>query len=70
MKTNKFLLGALLCVFVMGFTVCNANESGITAGGACSYAFPVSSSGKKVYFSKGNLQYQASTDTWRFAENQ
>lgn len=23
-----------------------------------------------VYFSKGNLQYQASTDTWRFAENQ
>ena len=25
---------------------------------------------KKVRFSKGNLQYQASTDTWRFAENQ
>lgn len=25
---------------------------------------------KKVYFSKGNLQYQASTGTWRFAENQ
>ena len=24
----------------------------------------------KVSFSKGNLQYQASTDTWRFAENQ
>ena len=24
----------------------------------------------KVYFSKGNLQYQASTKTWRFAENQ
>lgn len=24
----------------------------------------------KVYFSKGNLQYQASTDTWRFAEPQ
>ena len=23
-----------------------------------------------VYFSKGNLQYQASTNTWRFAENQ
>ncbi len=27
-------------------------------------------SGKKVKFSKGNLQYQASTDTWRFAANQ
>ena len=25
---------------------------------------------KKVFFSKGNLQYQASTDTWRFAESQ
>lgn len=25
---------------------------------------------KKVRFSKGNLQYQASTDTWRFAEHQ
>ncbi len=25
---------------------------------------------KKVFFSKGNLQYQASTGTWRFAENQ
>ncbi len=25
---------------------------------------------KQVYFSKGNLQYQASTRTWRFAEHQ
>ena len=25
---------------------------------------------QKVVFSKGNLQYQASTDTWRFAEHQ
>lgn len=25
---------------------------------------------EKVYFSKGNLQYQASTNIWRFAENQ
>ncbi len=25
---------------------------------------------EKVFFSQGNLQYQASTDTWRFAENQ
>lgn len=25
---------------------------------------------QKVFFSKGNLQYQASTNTWRFAENQ
>ncbi|MCR5050721.1 MAG: hypothetical protein K6A36_06510 [Paludibacteraceae bacterium] len=26
--------------------------------------------GKQVIFSQGNLQYQASTNTWRFAENQ
>lgn len=31
--------------------------------------FSVSST-KQVYFSKGNLQYQASTNTWQFAENQ
>lgn len=31
--------------------------------------FSVSNS-KKVAFSSGNLQYQASTNTWRFAENQ
>ena len=28
------------------------------------------SAGQKVYFSKGNLQYQASTSKWRFAEHQ
>lgn len=32
--------------------------------------FTVNAEGKKVSFSKGNLQYQASTETWRFAENQ
>ena len=37
--------------------------------GAIKAAFSVSST-KKVYFSQGNLQYQASTGIWRFAENQ
>ena len=37
--------------------------------GALVGAFSVSD-GKQVHFSPGNLQYQASTDTWRFAENQ
>ena len=32
--------------------------------------FSVNSSDGKVYFSSGNLQYQASTDTWRFALRQ
>lgn len=34
-------------------------------------AYPISiSSTKKVYFSPGNLQYQAMSNTWRFAEHQ
>ena len=33
------------------------------------YAFSVSAT-KKVFFATGNLQYQASTNTWRFAEHQ
>lgn len=37
--------------------------------GALTHAFSVSPT-KKVYFAKGNLQYRASTNTWRFAENQ
>jgi len=32
--------------------------------------FTINSNGNQVYFSQGNLQYQASTNTWRFAENQ
>ena len=32
--------------------------------------FTINASGDKVQFSQGNLQYQASTSTWRFAENQ
>jgi len=37
--------------------------------GAINGKFSVSA-GKQVYFSQGNLQYQASTNTWRFAEHQ
>lgn len=37
--------------------------------GALSGVFSISET-TKVYFSQGNLQYQASTNTWRFAENQ
>ena len=37
--------------------------------GALNGVFSVSGT-KHVRFSKGNLQYKASTDTWRFAENQ
>ena len=37
--------------------------------GAINGLFSVSST-EKVYFSKGNLQYKASTNTWRFADYQ
>ena len=37
--------------------------------GSVNSLFSVSDS-KQVFFSQGNLQYQASTDTWRFAQNQ
>ncbi len=37
--------------------------------GAIDGLFSVSAT-QQVYFSQGNLQYQASTNTWRFAENQ
>ncbi len=33
-------------------------------------AFTINTNGDQVYFSQGNLQYQASTNTWRFAEHQ
>ena len=38
--------------------------------GALNGRFSVDGNGSKVVFSSGNLQYQASTDTWRFAPNQ
>lgn len=41
-----------------------------TPEGAINGLFTINENGDQVYFSKGNLQYQASTSTWRFAENQ
>ena len=38
--------------------------------GAINGLFTINANGDQVYFSKGNLQYQASTNTWRFAEHQ
>lgn len=60
---NLMLIGiaATLCI------ACDKGEdddNGIAKG-----TFTVAQ-GKKVYFSQGNLQYQASTNTWRFAERQ
>ncbi|MCR5325324.1 MAG: hypothetical protein K6E37_01070, partial [Bacteroidales bacterium] len=43
---------------------------GDSGEGALSGVFSVDGNGHKVVFSQGNLQYQASTNTWRFAEKQ
>ena len=52
----------------------NVNTQGGTPSGnpegAINGLFTINADGNQVYFSKGNLQYQASTDTWQFAENQ
>ncbi len=46
------------------------NSDGVAdAMGTLPGYFSVSAT-QQIQFSKGNLQYQASTDTWRFAENQ
>lgn len=38
--------------------------------GAINGLFTINSNGDKVWFSQGNLQYKASTNTWQFATNQ
>ena len=38
--------------------------------GALRGEFTINGSGDKVFFSKGNLQYKASSNTWQFATNQ
>ncbi|MBP5724933.1 MAG: hypothetical protein J6X18_15345 [Bacteroidales bacterium] len=62
MKLFRSLLPLLLLSFVAQAQVPIKN-------GAILAAFSVSDS-TKVYFSQGNLQYQASSKTWRFAEHQ
>ena len=48
----------------ISFTTLGANDDGALAGQISN------SDSTTVRFSKGNLEYQASTDTWRFADNQ
>ena len=55
---------------IVANTYHDSDISGITlTAGTASDLFSVAS-GTKVRFAPGNLQYQASTNTWRFAENQ
>lgn len=51
------------------FVTLSGGGSGVPEG-AINGLFTINENGDQVYFSQGNLQYQASTNTWRFAENQ
>lgn len=62
MKKKSLFITSLLVL--VNFWTAHAGVQGALPG-----AFSVSAT-KKVYFSQGNLQYQASTNTWRFAANQ
>ena len=57
-KLEIIVFAAMVC------SACDKDSDDIVSG-----AFSVAK-GKKVFFSQGNLQYQASTQTWRFAEHQ
>ncbi len=52
------------------FVTLSGNGSGDVPTGAVNGLFTINENGDKVRFSQGNLQYQASTNIWRFAENQ
>ena len=45
------------------------NPDEVPTGAICG-KFTINENGDQVYFSQGNLQYQASTNAWRFATNQ
>ena len=54
------------------FLVCAvcASIAAMATEGALSGKFTINADGDQVFFSKGNLQYWASTDTWKLADNQ
>jgi len=61
-KRKRILL--ILILLLIGMTPSNAQIEGLLNG-----TFSINEQ-VQVGFSKGNLQYQASTNTWRFAEEQ
>lgn len=72
-------LGVIFLIILIALTGCKKSDSGTNSEnpstptiptGAINGLFTINENGGQVYFSQGNLQYQASTDTWRFAEHQ
>ena len=68
----KKLCSLVICVMTLLFVGCEEHNAPATSSknpSNTAKAFSVSES-KQVTFSKGNLQYTQSTNTWSFAENQ
>lgn len=59
----------ILAIAAVGLLACKGQNEPVAKDGTLSGKFSVSPT-TQVQFSRGNLQYQASTQTWRFAENQ
>lgn len=66
---KKIIMTILLVLVTLQLINCKKRTQPLTNVDFSKKYFSVSPIAK-VYFSPGNLQYQASTDTWRFAENQ
>ena len=73
-RLSKFMMVCIMAAVMVMSVGCHKDSispSPITpdGDGALPGLFSVSAT-QQVYFSQGNLQYQASTNTWRFAEHQ
>lgn len=75
MKTKLFMFA----LATLGFFACTPKNSPnepsdsdnpIAINGTLPGKFTINAQGDQVQFSQGNLQYQASTNTWRFAPQQ
>ena len=64
----SLLIGAI--VWLVGFRGEPLPPRPPAPEGAINGLFTINEAGDQVYFSKGNLQYKPSINTWRFAENQ
>ncbi len=75
-RLSKLIMVCIMAAIMMMTVGCQKEDiapiipdSPIVPDGALSGLFSVSAT-RQVRFSQGNLQYQASTNTWRFAEHQ
>ena len=80
-KTMQWAIAAILTICGASvFTACTSNDDNPThkpeprpvvwEKGVLPGRFTVNAEGLQVQFAQGNLQYQASSNTWRFAEHQ